>query len=184
MPLIPRISPSSPSVMHSLVSLQVPISSILPLQIPQRGSIRHQRNTTMAGTRHALAIFLLALALLFCFADCSGHAELSSRHSNGRVQEERRNEGVATSWCIAKPSTDDESLNHNIDYSCRQKGVDCRPIQPGGSCFNPDSIISHASFAMNLFYKSAGKNYWNCHFNGTGLIVTQNPSWATCKYPT
>lgn len=93
--------------------------------------------------------------------------QVSFQRSNGEV-----------TWCIAKPSTEDERLNLNIDYSCRQSGVDCKPIQPGGSCFSPNSAISHASFAMNLFYKSAGKNYWNCHFNGTGLIVTQNP----CKF--
>ncbi|KAJ0052681.1 hypothetical protein Pint_00785 [Pistacia integerrima] len=43
-------------------------------------------------------------------------------------------------------------------------GVDCKPIQPGGSCFQPNTFISLASFAMNLFYKSAGKNFWDCHW--------------------
>ncbi|KAJ4727897.1 Glucan endo-1,3-beta-glucosidase [Melia azedarach] len=132
----------------------------------------------MQGAKHPLAFLLLALVFLHCFAGCIELSKLSS----GRYKEQRRSNGEVT-WCIAKPSTEDERLNLNIDYSCRQSGVDCKPIQPGGSCFSPNSAISHASFAMNLFYKSAGKNYWNCHFNGTGLIVTQNPSVGTCNYP-
>ncbi|XWS76712.1 hypothetical protein CRYUN_Cryun01aG0201300 [Craigia yunnanensis] len=57
-----------------------------------------------------------------------------------------------------------------FNYSCAQKGVDCKPIQPGGTCFHPNTTICHASYAMNLFYKAARKNTWNCHFSGTGLL--------------
>jgi len=57
--------------------------------------------------------------------------------------------------------------------------VDCGQIQPGGSCFRPDTTFGHASYAMNLFFKAAGKHPWDCHFNGTGIVVTQDP----CKSP-
>ena len=80
-----------------------------------------------------------------------------------------------TSWCIAKPSTDNHKLNDNIDYSCKQNGVDCTAIAPGGKCFSPNNPVSHASMAMNLYYKAAGKHAWNCHFNGTGMIVLVDP---------
>ncbi|MBA0620746.1 hypothetical protein Godav_006431, partial [Gossypium davidsonii] len=83
--------------------------------------------------------------------------------------------GGENTWCIAKPSTENLRLNGNINYSCSQKGVDCKPIQPGGTCYRPNTIVSHASYAMNLFYKAAGKNSWNCHFNGTGIIISENP---------
>ncbi|KAA3462395.1 Glucan endo-1,3-beta-glucosidase [Gossypium australe] len=86
--------------------------------------------------------------------------------------------GGKNTWCIAKPSTENFRLNGNINYSCSQKGVDRKPIQPGGTCYRPNTIISHASYAMNLFYKVAGKNSWNCHFNGTGIIISENP----CKF--
>ncbi|CAK7348517.1 unnamed protein product [Dovyalis caffra] len=86
---------------------------------------------------------------------------------------------VQGNWCIAKPSAYNFQLLRNIDYSCGQNGVDCRPIQPGGSCFRPDTAFAHASYAMNLFFKAAGKHPWDCHFNGTGIAVTQDP----CKYP-
>lgn len=33
---------------------------------------------------------------------------------------------------------------------------------------------------MNLFFRATGKHFWDCHFNGTGLVVSQNP----CTSPT
>ncbi|KAJ8748636.1 hypothetical protein K2173_008081 [Erythroxylum novogranatense] len=83
----------------------------------------------------------------------------------------------AGKWCIAKPSTGNVRLNQNIDYSCQQKGVDC------GSCFVPNTAISRASYVMNLYYKAAGKHSWNCHFSGTGMIISQVPSYGACHYP-
>ncbi|KAL5795809.1 hypothetical protein ACOSQ2_000629 [Xanthoceras sorbifolium] len=136
----------------------------------------------MESRKHPSAFLLLALALLLSFAAHIGHGE--SRELSDEIEidpRQKRNEDVT--WCIAKPSTDNGNLNSNIEYSCGQKQVDCRPIQPGGACFSPNNYISHASYAMNLFYKSAGKNFWDCHFNGTGLIVTQDPSVGACYYP-
>ncbi|BFG23781.1 hypothetical protein CerSpe_100550 [Prunus speciosa] len=45
--------------------------------------------------------------------------------------------------------------NSKLITSCGQAGIDCRAIQPGGNCFRPDNAVSHASVAMNLFYKAA-----------------------------
>ncbi|KAE8723233.1 Major pollen allergen Ole e 10 [Hibiscus syriacus] len=126
----------------------------------------------------ALAFLHLALSSLLCFA---ARAD-TRRRGNGRNQNQKARSGGNT-WCIAKPSTENARLNININYSCSQSGVDCRPIQPGGICYRPKTIVSHASYAMNLFYKAAGKNTWNCHFNGTGITVSQDPSVGSCNYP-
>ncbi|CAL9009229.1 unnamed protein product [Prunus brigantina] len=129
----------------------------------------------------ALLRVTMGLALLLCFAACT-----ESRNFATQADQDIGNSGAAAratpTWCIAKPSTDVEKLYHNIDYSCGQAGIDCRAIQPGGSCFRPDNAVSHASVAMNLFYKATGKHPWDCHFNGTGLVVFQNPSVGACEY--
>ncbi|GMI69501.1 hypothetical protein like AT2G43670 [Hibiscus trionum] len=126
----------------------------------------------------ALAFLHLAFSSLLCFAACAD----TRRRGNARNQNQKASSGGNT-WCIAKPSTENARLNVNINYSCTQSGVDCRPIQPGGTCYRPNTIVSHASYAMNLFYRTAGKNTWNCHFNGTGIIISQDPSIGSCNYP-
>ncbi|KAG7967105.1 hypothetical protein I3843_08G081700 [Carya illinoinensis] len=118
----------------------------------------------MKIARGTLAIILpLALAFLLSFAACTG--------------------STTNTWCIAKPSTNNDKLLHNVEYSCGEANVDCRSIQLGGTCFHPNNAVSHASFAMNLFYQDSGKHPWNCDFNGTGLIVSDNPSFGLCQYP-
>ncbi|XP_020584715.1 glucan endo-1,3-beta-D-glucosidase-like [Phalaenopsis equestris] len=81
-------------------------------------------------------------------------------------------------WCVAKPSNEDATLNGNINYACSQ--VDCRILQM--DCAYPDKLISHASIAMNLYYQAMGRNYWNCYFNNSGLIVITDPSFDHCSY--
>ncbi|XP_011045574.1 PREDICTED: glucan endo-1,3-beta-glucosidase isoform X2 [Populus euphratica] len=59
-------------------------------------------------------------------------------------------------WCVAKPSSDQATLLANINYACAH--VDCQILQKGCPCFSPDSLINHASIAMNLYYQG----YSNC----------------------
>jgi hypothetical protein len=66
-------------------------------------------------------------------------------------------------------------LQANIDYACGQ-GIDCGPIQPGGACFEPNTLPSHAAFVMNLYYQTFGRNQWNCDFSQTAILTSQNPS--------
>ncbi|VAH61944.1 unnamed protein product [Triticum turgidum subsp. durum] len=52
----------------------------------------------------------------------------------------------------------------------------------GGSCFNPDTIHDHASYAFNSYYQ---KNPLptSCDFGGTATITTTDPSSGSCQYP-
>ncbi|EOX95409.1 hypothetical protein QUC31_005024 [Theobroma cacao] len=175
------------SVIHSHFTLYIENLHSLTVQV-EALSITHQsrfytftdQKQKMKSAKDPLPLAFLPLvfALLLCFAVCVA----SRKHGNGRNRDEKAIDGGNT-WCIAKPSTENFRLSSNIDYSCTQNGVNCKPIQPGGTCFRPDTIISHASYAMNLFYRAAGKNTWNCHFNGTGIIVAENPSIGSCNYP-
>ncbi|XP_052206655.1 major pollen allergen Ole e 10-like [Diospyros lotus] len=89
-----------------------------------------------------------------------------------------------TTWCIVKPSTSAVKLDEIIQFSCTQSDVDCKGIQYGGICYNPaNSRVSDASVVMNLYYKARGKHAQACNFQGSGLIVTQDPSVDKCIYP-
>ncbi|XP_073150673.1 glucan endo-1,3-beta-D-glucosidase-like [Henckelia pumila] len=85
-------------------------------------------------------------------------------------------------WCVPKTGVPDAQLQANLDYACGQ-GIDCTPIQPGGACFDPPTTLSHACYAMNLLYQTAGRNPWNCDFLQTATITDTNPSYNACVYP-
>uniref|UniRef100_M4CG79 glucan endo-1,3-beta-D-glucosidase n=1 Tax=Brassica campestris TaxID=3711 RepID=M4CG79_BRACM len=85
-------------------------------------------------------------------------------------------------WCVAKSGATNAQLQANIDWVCSQGGVDCKPIQAGGSCFNPSSLRMHASFVMNAYFQKNGRSDGSCHFSGTGVVVRSNPSDGACKF--
>lgn len=78
-------------------------------------------------------------------------------------------------WCVPKPGVSVAQLQSNLDYACAF-AIDCSPIQPGGSCFEPNIVSCHAAYAMNLLYQSAGRNPWNCDFSQTAMLTSTNPS--------
>lgn len=82
---------------------------------------------------------------------------------------------TSAGWCVPKGGISDAQLQANVDYACSQD-IDCSPIQPGGACFEPNTIASHAAFAMNLYYQTFGRNQWNCDFSHTATLTSQNPS--------
>ncbi|XP_042519042.1 glucan endo-1,3-beta-glucosidase 7-like [Macadamia integrifolia] len=85
-------------------------------------------------------------------------------------------------WCVPNSGVSDAQLQTNLDYACGQ-GIDCSPIQQGGACYEPNTVASHAAYAMNLLYQTAGRNPWNCDFSQTATVTSTNPSYNTCIYP-
>ncbi|KAJ9704807.1 hypothetical protein PVL29_003043 [Vitis rotundifolia] len=92
------------------------------------------------------------------------------------------NPTASSGWCVPKAGISDAQLQTNLDYACGQ-GIDCTPIQPGGACFEPNTVASHAAYAMNLLYQSSGKNPWNCDFTQTAMLTSNNPSYNACTFP-
>ncbi|XP_068655645.1 glucan endo-1,3-beta-glucosidase 7-like [Aristolochia californica] len=90
--------------------------------------------------------------------------------------------GKASGWCLPKSGVSDAELQSNLDYACGM-GIDCGPIQPGGACYTPNTLASHAAYAMNLLYQTAGRNPWNCDFSQTATLSSSNPSYGNCVYP-
>ncbi|KAE9606322.1 hypothetical protein Lal_00013550 [Lupinus albus] len=89
---------------------------------------------------------------------------------------------TGVSYCIASPTASNTVLQVALDYACGYGGVDCSAIQSGGTCYNPNSIRDHASYAFNKYYqKNPVPN--SCNFGGTAVITNTNPSTGTCQYP-
>ncbi|CAD6255517.1 unnamed protein product [Miscanthus lutarioriparius] len=83
-------------------------------------------------------------------------------------------------WCVAKSGANATDLQNNINYACGY--VDCKPIQSGGACLDPNNVQSHASYVMNAFYQANGQHDYDCDFKGTGEVTSSDPSYGSCKY--
>ncbi|KAJ1417207.1 X8 domain [Sesbania bispinosa] len=83
-------------------------------------------------------------------------------------------------WCVAKTGVPETQLQSALDYAC--SSVDCSQIQQGGSCYSPNSVQNHASFAFNSYYQK-NPAPTSCDFGGSATIVNTNPSSGTCIYP-
>ncbi|XP_054776755.1 uncharacterized protein LOC129285192 isoform X2 [Prosopis cineraria] len=86
------------------------------------------------------------------------------------------------SWCVAKTGAAEAALQSALDYACGMGGADCSQIQQGGSCYNPNSLENHASYAFNSYYQK-NPTPTSCDFGGTATLVNVNPSSGSCILP-
>ncbi|KAL3620677.1 hypothetical protein CASFOL_035589 [Castilleja foliolosa] len=117
-----------------------------------------------------LSLFLVVALLGFQVFNCNGvprHAYMGNSKLNVKQQVEK--------VCAANIHVSDEELQKFLDYACSK--YDCSPIQPGGQCFNPNTVFHHASFALNLEYKATGK----CN-SKLGDIITNYPIPLVLKW--
>ncbi|KAJ4766515.1 hypothetical protein LUZ62_076890 [Rhynchospora pubera] len=84
-------------------------------------------------------------------------------------------------WCVAKSGIPDAVLQSALDYACGIGGADCTGIQPMGSCYNPNSVQAHASYAFNTYYQR-NPSPTSCDFGGAGMLTNVNPSVGTCIF--
>lgn len=79
------------------------------------------------------------------------------------------------SWCVARGGLPESVIQVALDYACGIGGADCTPIQQGQSCYNPNSLQNHASYAFNSYFQ---KNpvQTSCDFGGAAMITNVNPS--------
>ncbi|MED6161525.1 hypothetical protein PIB30_061598 [Stylosanthes scabra] len=88
--------------------------------------------------------------------------------------------GSSGQWCIASASAQDKALKVALDYACGY-GADCSAIQPGASCYNPDTLKDHASYAFNDYYQK-NPAPTSCSFGGTATLTNKDPSNGNCHY--
>ncbi|KAI4374788.1 hypothetical protein MLD38_012741 [Melastoma candidum] len=92
--------------------------------------------------------------------------------------------GSGSTWCVANGKAGKEKLQEALDYACGEGGADCRPIQEGATCYYPDTLESHATYAFNSYYQRNARRSGTCDFGGVAYVVTQPPRYGSCEYPT
>ncbi|XP_045821187.1 PLASMODESMATA CALLOSE-BINDING PROTEIN 3-like [Trifolium pratense] len=88
----------------------------------------------------------------------------------------------ARTWCVVKSSAAGPQLQNALNYACAN-GADCKPIQPGGSCYNPNTLQGHASYAFDSYYVNKHQAPGSCSFGGLASIAVSDPSYGPCRYP-
>ncbi|GJW56705.1 glucan endo-1,3-beta-glucosidase 13-like protein [Tanacetum coccineum] len=87
-----------------------------------------------------------------------------------------------TNWCVASPAASQADLQNALDWACGLGMTDCSQIRPGGPCYLPDTLFSHASFAFNSYYQQNGNSDVACNFGGAATLTKSNPSYEKCTY--
>jgi len=78
-------------------------------------------------------------------------------------------------WCVAKPTVPDSIIQEALDYACGS-GAECKQIQPNGHCFQPNTLVAHASYAFNSCWQKTKVRGGTCDFGGSAMLVTIDPS--------
>ncbi|KAI6676658.1 hypothetical protein NL676_037454 [Syzygium grande] len=68
-----------------------------------------------------------------------------------------------------------------MNYACGS-GADCDSIEPQGSCFQPNTLFAHASYAFNSYWQRTKVAGGSCSFGGTAILVTVDPSYDGCHF--
>ncbi|WOG87038.1 hypothetical protein DCAR_0206258 [Daucus carota subsp. sativus] len=83
---------------------------------------------------------------------------------------------IFDTWCVAQGPAPDDKLQSFLDSTCAQ--YNCADIQPGGSCFEPNTLHNHASYALDLAFRNTG----DCNAD-IGTPSVTDPSFGNCHYP-
>jgi X8 domain len=78
-------------------------------------------------------------------------------------------------WCVAKPAVPDPIIQEAMDYACGE-GADCSPTKANGPCYQPNTVLSHASYAFNSYWQNLKEAGATCDFGGAAVLVTKDPS--------
>ncbi|KAK3204908.1 hypothetical protein Dsin_018954 [Dipteronia sinensis] len=85
-------------------------------------------------------------------------------------------------FCVVKDDADTDKLQNGLNWACGQGQANCSAIQLGHSCYLPNNIKSHASYAYNDYYQKKRSAGGTCNFDGTAVTTAIDPSYGSCIY--
>lgn len=92
----------------------------------------------------------------------------------------------AAPYCVAASGADQTKLQDALDWACgpvpNGGGVNCDGILQTGSCYSPNTLQDHASYAFNLYYVQQKGASNSCDFGGLATTTFTDPSKGSCIY--
>nr|POE74995.1 glucan endo-1,3-beta-glucosidase 3 [Quercus suber] len=93
------------------------------------------------------------------------------------------NDTTNQTFCVAKDGADPKMLQAALDWACGPGKVDCSPLLQGQPCYEPNNVVTHATYAFNAYFQQMAKSPGTCDFKGVATITTTDPSHGTCIVP-
>ncbi|XP_022853068.1 glucan endo-1,3-beta-glucosidase 3-like isoform X2 [Olea europaea var. sylvestris] len=93
------------------------------------------------------------------------------------------NDTTNQTFCVAKEGADRKLVQAALDWACGPGKVDCSPLLQGNPCYEPDTVVAHASYAFDAYYHRMAMAEGTCNFNGVATITTKDPSHRPCIFP-
>ncbi|KAL3850880.1 hypothetical protein ACJIZ3_012762 [Penstemon smallii] len=93
------------------------------------------------------------------------------------------NDTTNQTYCVANVGVDSKTLQTALDWACGPGRANCSEIQPGESCYQPNNVNNHASYAFDSYYQKEGRSAGSCDFKGVAMITTTDPSHGNCIFP-
>lgn len=79
-------------------------------------------------------------------------------------------------WCVVAEGANMTAVAGALSYACSQGNGTCDPIKPGGKCYNPNTLVEHASYAFSSYWAQFKKVGGSCYFNLLAVQTTKDPS--------
>lgn len=76
-------------------------------------------------------------------------------------------------WCVVRTNADVYAVQSALNWACAR--INCGPTYVGGTCFVPNTIWAHASWAFNAYYNSMNGAQDACNFSGTAYVSSNDP---------
>ncbi|XP_023738702.1 glucan endo-1,3-beta-glucosidase 3 [Lactuca sativa] len=93
------------------------------------------------------------------------------------------NDTTDETYCVAKKDADKKMLQAALDWACGPGKVNCSVMLQGEPCYEPDTVVAHATYAFDSYYHRMAMADGTCNFNGVATISTTNPSRDGCTFP-